>query len=139
MTRLARDRDADLSLRHLEGDPDALSALVDRYQDRLLRLMFRTVGSRRRAEDLAEEVFVRVFRYLDQFDPTTRFSAWIHGIATNVAENELLGRQRKPNSRERWRAVAAKVKRLLRRRRLPRADDRRSAGRRGAIERRRQA
>ena len=137
-SRLARDRDADLALRHLEGDPEAFGALVDRYQDRLFRFLHRTIGNRRRAEHLAEEVFVRVFRYLDQFDPTTTFSAWIHAIATNVAENELLGRQRK--AKERWMAaVAAKVKRLLRRRRVPRAGDRRHPGRRGALERRRQA
>jgi RNA polymerase sigma-70 factor, ECF subfamily len=138
---MARERDTDLALRHLDGDPEAFGALIDRYQDRLFKFLLPRAGNRKRAEDLAMEVFVRAFRYFDQFDPATKFSSWILAIAANVADNELLGRQRRNGHKERWVVVvAARVKRLLRGRkaRSPRGSDRRTERRRGGIERRRQ-
>ena len=100
MTALAVERsphgldDDDLAQRHLAGDPQAFGALVDRYQTRLLDFIDRTIENRERAEDLVQEVFIRVFRRLRRFDRTQRFSSWIHTIASTLAKNELRARGR---------------------------------------------
>ena len=95
MTALAVERtpegldDGHLAQRHLAGDPQAFGALVDRYQTRLLTFIDRSIGNRERAEDLVQEVFIRVFRRLRRFDGTQRFSSWIYTIASNLAKNEI--------------------------------------------------
>jgi RNA polymerase sigma-70 factor, ECF subfamily len=88
--------DGQVVLRHLDGDPKAFGALVDRYQTRLLNFVNRTIGDRERAEDLVQEVFIRVFRHLHRFDQTKKFSTWIYTIASNLAKNELRNRSRNP-------------------------------------------
>ncbi len=136
--RVTRESDTQLAQRHLEGDPEAFGLLVDRYVDKVLAVLRRTVNHGRRAEDLVAEVFVRVFRHFDEFDPKTRFSSWLHAITTNVAESELRRRQRRAGQAPPWlQAVSNRVKRALRRgRQLPRAGERRAAPRRGTFERR---
>ena len=100
MTALAVERranglaDGHLARRHLEGDPQAFGTLVDRYQTRLLNFISRTIGNRERAEDLVQQVFIRVFRHLRGFDRTKKFSTWIYTIASNLATNELHARGR---------------------------------------------
>jgi len=74
----------------------AFGTLVDRYQTRLLNFINRTIGDRERAEDLVQEVFIRVFRHLHRFDQTKKFSTWIYTIASNLAKNELRNRSRNP-------------------------------------------
>lgn len=88
--------DGHVVLEHLHGDPQAFGALVDRYQTRLLNFINRTIGDRERAEDLVQEVFIRVFRHLHRFDQTKKFSTWIYTIASNLAKNELRNRSRNP-------------------------------------------
>lgn len=88
--------DAQIAQRHLAGDARAFGALVDRYQGRLLNFVNRTIGDRERAEDLVQEVFIRVFRHLHRFDQTKKFSTWIYTIASNLAKNELRNRSRNP-------------------------------------------
>jgi RNA polymerase sigma-70 factor (ECF subfamily) len=83
-----------LAQRHLAGDPQAFGTLVDRYQTRLLNVIDRTIENRERAEDLVQEVFIRVFRRLRRFDRTQRFSSWIYTIASTLAKNELRARGR---------------------------------------------
>src|SRR6266853_1407949 len=73
--------DGRLVLEHLSADPQAFGGLVDRYQTRLLNFINRTIGDRERAEDLVQEVFIRVFRHLHRFDLT---------------KNELRNRSRNP-------------------------------------------
>src|ERR1700675_4148881 len=77
---------------HLAGDPQAFGALVDHYQLRLLNFINRSLGARERAEDLVQEVFIRVYRHLHRFDQTKKFSTWIYTIASNLAKNEQIGR-----------------------------------------------
>lgn len=93
---LAELDDAHVVQRHLGGDAQAFGALVDRYQVRLLNFVNRTIGDRERAEDLVQEVFIRVFRHLHRFDQTKKFSTWIYTIASNLAKNELRNRSRNP-------------------------------------------
>jgi RNA polymerase sigma-70 factor (ECF subfamily) len=81
--------DGRLAQRHLAGDPQAFGALVDRYQTRLLNFVHRSIGDRERAEDLVQEVFIRVFRHLHRFDQAKKFSTWVYTIASNLAKNEL--------------------------------------------------
>src|SRR5437763_5670051 len=88
--------DGRLVLEHLAGDAQAFGALVDRYQTRLLNFINRTIGDRERAEDLVQEVFVRLYRHLHRFDQTKKFSTWVYTIASNLAKNELRNRSRNP-------------------------------------------
>jgi RNA polymerase sigma-70 factor (ECF subfamily) len=80
----------------LAGESRAFEELVDRYQARLLNFVYRTIGDRDRAEDLVQEVFIRVHRHLHRFDRTKKFSTWIYTIASNLAKNELRNRSRNP-------------------------------------------
>jgi RNA polymerase sigma-70 factor (ECF subfamily) len=80
----------------LAGEERAFQELVDRYQTRLLNFIFRTIGDRERAEDLVQEVFIRVYRHIHRFDHSKKFSTWIYTIASNLAKNELRNRSRNP-------------------------------------------
>jgi RNA polymerase sigma-70 factor, ECF subfamily len=80
----------------LDGEERAFEELVDRYQARLLNFIYRTTGDRERAEDLVQEVFVRVYRHIHRFDRSKKFSTWIYTIASNLAKNELRNRSRNP-------------------------------------------
>ncbi len=80
----------------LDGEERAFDELVTRYQSRLLNFVFRTIGDREKAEDLVQEVFVRVYRHLQRFDRSKKFSTWIYTIASNLAKNELRNRSRNP-------------------------------------------
>ena len=80
----------------LMGEERAFQELVDRYQTRLLNFIYRTIGDRERAEDLVQEVFIRVYRHLHRFDRSKKFSTWIYTIASNLAKNELRNRSRNP-------------------------------------------
>jgi RNA polymerase sigma-70 factor (ECF subfamily) len=81
---------------YLGGRAQAFQELVERYQKRLLNFVYRTIGDRERAEDLVQEVFIRVHRHLHRFDQTKKFSTWIYTIASNLAKNELRNRSRNP-------------------------------------------
>ena len=80
----------------LGGEERAFQELVDRYQTRLLNFVYRTIGDREKAEDLVQEVFIRVYRHLHRFDASKKFSTWIYTIASNLAKNELRNRSRNP-------------------------------------------
>lgn len=80
----------------LQGEERAFQELVERYQTRLLNFIYRTIGDRERAEDLVQEVFIRVYRHLHRFDRSKKFSTWIYTIASNLAKNELRNRSRNP-------------------------------------------
>ena len=81
---------------HLAGDRRAFGQIVSRYQVRLLNFVYRMIGDRERAEDLVQEAFLRVYRHLDRFDRTRKFSTWVYTIASNLAKNELRNRSRSP-------------------------------------------
>jgi RNA polymerase sigma-70 factor, ECF subfamily len=88
--------DAGVVTAFLNGEQRAFEELVDRYQARLLNFVYRTVGDRERAEDLVQEVFIRVHRHLHRFDRSKKFSTWVYTIASNLAKNELRNRSRNP-------------------------------------------
>ena len=94
--RFAPLDDSGVVAAYLAGDPGGFDELVDRYQKRLLNFVHRSIGDRERAEDLIQEVFVRVHRHLHRFDQSKKFSTWIYTIASNLAKNELRNRSRSP-------------------------------------------
>src|SRR5262247_2015413 len=66
------------------GDERAFQELIDRYKDLVFALIARTVQDRSRAEDLAQEVFLRIHRGLPYFRGEARLSTWIYRIVANV-------------------------------------------------------
>src|SRR3954464_13643192 len=80
----------------LGGEERAFQELVERYQPRLLIFIYRTIGDREKAEDLVQEVFIRVYRHIHRFDRSKKFSTWVYTIASNLAKNELRNRSRNP-------------------------------------------
>ena len=94
--RLRALDDAGVVTEFLGGEERAFQELVERYQGRLLNFVYRTIGDRERAEDLVQEVFIRVYRHLHRFDRSKKFSTWAYTIASNLAKNELRNRSRNP-------------------------------------------
>lgn len=70
-------------------DERAFNELVQAYEARVFRLVFRMVGRRSEAEDMAQEVFVQVFKAIDQFRGDSKLSTWIYRIATNLCKNRV--------------------------------------------------
>ncbi|HEY7327620.1 MAG TPA: sigma-70 family RNA polymerase sigma factor [Gemmataceae bacterium] len=96
-TQLAlRDPDIRLMLRVRDDDRAAFEELVELYQHRLVAVMNHLVGNAEEAEDLAQEVFLRVYRSRKKYRPRSKFSTWLFTIANNLALNALRSRQRKP-------------------------------------------
>lgn len=94
--RLKELSDSDVVQAALDGDPRAFGELVSRYDQRLVNFVYRAIGDRERAQDLVQETFVRVYRHLERFDQSKKFSTWIYTIASNLAKNELRNRSRNP-------------------------------------------
>jgi len=91
-----RDPDIRLMLRVREDDTAAFTELVSHYQHRLVGIMHHLVGNTEEAEDLAQEVFLRVYRNRKKYTPQAKFSTWFFTIANNLALNALRNRNRKP-------------------------------------------
>jgi RNA polymerase sigma-70 factor (ECF subfamily) len=98
--RYALDPDVRLMLEVRDGSATSSAAafeeLVVRYQVRLVRLLHNLVGNRESAEELAQEVFLRVYRSRQQYVPGAKFGTWLFTIASNVACNALRDRNRRP-------------------------------------------
>jgi RNA polymerase sigma-70 factor (ECF subfamily) len=86
--RMLRVRDAD--------DAAAFGELVDNYQHRLVGILHHLVGRADEAEDLAQEVFLRVYRTRKRYHPRAKFSTWLFTIANNLALNARRSHQRRP-------------------------------------------
>lgn len=82
--------------RYLDGEEQCFRELVRRYEGRIVNFIQRSIGDRERAQDLAQETFIRVYRHLKRFDTSKKFSTWIYTIASNLAKNELRNRSRNP-------------------------------------------
>lgn len=70
-------------------DEDAFSELVRVYQHKVFNVVYRIVGSKEEAEDVAQEVFVAVFKHIDSFRGDSKLSTWIYRIAANRAKNRI--------------------------------------------------
>lgn len=76
--------------------------LVDRYQERCLRLALHIVGSREDAEDAVQESFLRAYRYLGGYREREKFAAWLYRILVNQCRTALARRQRREQPMAEW-------------------------------------
>jgi RNA polymerase sigma-70 factor (ECF subfamily) len=89
--------DEDLMSRVAEDDERAFSELVRRFQGRVTNLVSRVLNDRECSDDLAQEVFVRVFVHRRNYRRGSKFSTWLFTIAANLAKNEIRRRVRRRN------------------------------------------
>jgi RNA polymerase sigma-70 factor (ECF subfamily) len=87
VTPAAADPSTALMLRVRGGDALAFEQLVGLWQERLVTLFLHHTGDHATAEDLAQEVFLRVYRARATYQPTAKFTTWVHTIANNVASD----------------------------------------------------
>ncbi len=90
--------DAQLVKATVEGDPQAFEEIVERYQRLVFNIIYHYMGRRNEVEDLAQEVFLKVFRALDTFDATRPLKSWIGRITANTCLDEI----RKAPKRKVW-------------------------------------
>jgi RNA polymerase sigma-70 factor (ECF subfamily) len=76
--------DEELVLRIKAGEISLFEPLVNRYQDRLINYIYRMINQRETAMELCQEVFLKVFKSLKQYDPEYKFTTWVHRIASNA-------------------------------------------------------
>lgn len=81
------DPDAELMLRVRDGDRDAFETLVEAYYGRVVGIIEHLMGSRQQSEDLAQDVFLRVYRARENYRPESKFSTWLFVIVNNVVRN----------------------------------------------------
>src|SRR5437016_8159530 len=79
--------DVQLMLDVKAGDQQSFELLLQRYRTPLVNFLYRMVRSREQAEDLAQEVFLRVYRARETYEPSAKFATWLYRIATNLAVN----------------------------------------------------
>jgi len=79
--------DADIMLRVKTGDDSAFEYLVQKYRRPMVSFMFRMAHNSAVAEDLAQEVFLRVYRSRESYEASAKFTTWLYRIATNLAVN----------------------------------------------------
>ncbi|HTK78626.1 MAG TPA: RNA polymerase sigma factor [Gemmataceae bacterium] len=90
------DDDATLVRRCRRNDPLAVRVLVERFQGAVFGLCVRLLGHRHDAEDVSQEVFLRVFRSLGSWDATRPLKPWVLSIAVNRCRTWLAKRARRP-------------------------------------------
>ena len=92
------DNDAALMLKVQEGDFEAFEALVDKYKQPVTNIVARIIRDKTEAEDLAQNVFLQVYKASGRYRVTAKFSTWLFTIARNLSLNELRRRSRHPAS-----------------------------------------
>jgi RNA polymerase sigma-70 factor (ECF subfamily) len=94
-TRWAReDEDVRLMLRFQAGDVAAFDELVDRNTHKVHALVYRFLGDPDQVEDLTQEVFLRIYRTAQRYQPRAKFSTWLYRIVANLSFNVLRSRKR---------------------------------------------
>jgi RNA polymerase sigma-70 factor, ECF subfamily len=86
--------DEELMEEIVRGSEAAFAALVTRYQGRIINLVCRLINDRDRAQEIAQETFLRVFIHRQRYRPSGKFSTWLYTIAMNLAKNEIRRRVR---------------------------------------------
>ena len=100
------DPDIELMLRFQKGDEPAFEELVKKHTRGVLNLVYRYLSDASRAEDVAQDIFVKVYRARMKYEPKAKFSTWLYRIAVNHCLNEIRARKSQP-------AVAAPIDDLL--------------------------
>lgn len=91
---LARLSDEELMEEIVQRSEEAFAALVTRYQNRIVNVVSRLINDRDRAQEIAQETFLRVFIHRERYRPSGKFSTWLYTIAMNLAKNEIRRRVR---------------------------------------------
>ena len=78
----------------VRGSEAAFAALVDRYRNRIINLVSRFISDRDRAQEITQEVFLRIYVHRERYRPNGKFSTWMYTIAVNLAKNEIRRRVR---------------------------------------------
>jgi RNA polymerase sigma-70 factor (ECF subfamily) len=90
------DPDAALMLRVKQGDTEAFAKLVEKYKQPVMNMIQRTLHDATEAEDLAQNVFIQVYKSADRYRVAAKFSTWLFTIARNLCLNEIRRRSRHP-------------------------------------------
>lgn len=90
------DADVALMLRLQQGDDSALEEIIRRHQRNVLNLVYRYLGDASYAEDVAQEVFFKVYRARQQYEPKAKFSTWLYRVTVNHCLNEIRSRKSQP-------------------------------------------
>lgn len=94
----ALERDAQLMLRVRQGDETSFALLLERHRAPVVNFLHRMVQNRAVSEELAQEVFLRVYRSRETYEPTAKFTTWLFRIATHLALNWIRdGKKEKSN------------------------------------------
>lgn len=85
----ALDSDVELMLRVKDGDEESFRLLLEKHRNPLVYFLYRMVQDQAVAEELAQEVFLRIYRSRTSYEPTAKFTTWLFRIATHLALNSL--------------------------------------------------
>src|SRR5512142_2075539 len=94
MAAAALEPDAELMLRVKSGDNASFARLLERHRAPIVHFLYRMVQNQAVAEELAQEVFLRVYRARATYEPTAKFTTWLFRIATHMALNALRDQRR---------------------------------------------
>lgn len=83
------ERDAQLMLRVREGDETSFALLLERHRGPVVHFLYRMVGNQAVSEELAQEVFFRVYKSRGSYEPSAKFTTWLYRIATHLALNAI--------------------------------------------------
>lgn len=86
---MALDYDAELMLRVKDGDGASFAVLLEKHRSSVIHFVYRMVQNQAVAEELTQEVFLRVYRSRSTYEPTAKFTTWLFRIATHLALNSL--------------------------------------------------
>jgi len=89
---MLEDDDIKLFLEFQRGDKQSFEKLLDKYEKPIINFIYRMVGSRETAEDLTQEVFLRIYLAAANYKPSAKFSTWLYRIAANIC----IDHRRKP-------------------------------------------
>jgi len=85
----ALERDAELMMRVRDGDETSFALLLERHRGPVVHFLYRMVQNQAVSEELAQEVFLRVYRSRQTYEPTAKFTTWLFRIATHLALNRI--------------------------------------------------
>ncbi|MEN8715791.1 MAG: sigma-70 family RNA polymerase sigma factor [Verrucomicrobiales bacterium] len=94
--RVLNDRDVGLMLRVKEGDNEAFELLVELHQSAVIGTVAKMLGGASEAEDIAQQVFIRIWKSAKRYQPQAKFTTWMFTITRNLVFNETRRRKRKP-------------------------------------------
>lgn len=83
------DPDASLMLEFQKGDTTSFEKLVQKYKESVINIIYQFIGERNEAEDLAIEVFLRVYQAAKSYEAKAKFTTWLYKITTNLCLNQM--------------------------------------------------